>query len=103
MHRLARSFGNAETEQVIRELRPGQIFRRKIGNTARIGSAVLSDGADGVGEKPIAHRERERIVNVVLCRDALGAAERAIHVVEKSLLNFLGGNAGSNGRRVHRV
>jgi hypothetical protein len=43
---------------------------------------------------PVAHGQRERDVEVVFRRDTFEPAEAVAKILEKSLLDFVGGEAG---------
>ena len=67
-------------------MRAGQKLRREIRDATRIGAAIFFDAPDGVGEKSVAHGEREREINIVFCRHDLEPAEPARRLSRKACL-----------------
>ena len=102
-HRFARGFGDAEVEQVVRKMRPEQKLRGEIRHAPRVRSAVVFHARDRAVEKPVAHGQRERDVEIVLRGDGFEPAHAADEVVAESLLDFVGGetdaDAGAEGLR----
>ena len=96
VHSFARGFGDAEVEQIVREMRPGQELRGEIRHASRVGSAVVFHARDRALEKPVAHGERERDIEVVFRRDGFEPAHAADEVVAEGLLDFVGGETGAD-------
>ena len=94
-HRFARGFGDAEVEQIVREMRPEQELRGEIRHAPRIGAAVVFHARDAALEKPVAHGQRERDVEIVLRRGGFEPAHAADEVVAEGLLDFVGGESGA--------
>ena len=94
--RFTRRFGNAEIEQIVRKVWTGQIFRGEIRDAARVLSAVAGDAFDTALKDPVAHSQRERDVKIVFRRDTFEPAEAVAKILEKGLLDFVGGESGSD-------
>jgi hypothetical protein len=95
MQGLAARIGDAEIEQVVREMRSGQKLRGEIRDAARIASPVVFHAFDGALEEPLACGQRKRDIEIMFRRGSLEPAHLAAQVVEKGLLNFVGGEAGA--------
>src|SRR4029453_14742699 len=84
---LARRLGDAEVEQVVREMRSGQIFRGEIRDTARVGSPVVLPARDSALEESVAHGQREREVEIVLRRGGFHSPKSATEIFAERLFD----------------
>ena len=85
-HRFAGGFRDAEVEQVVREMRPEQELRGEIRHAARVRSAVAFHALDRAVEKPVADRQRECEIEIVLRGEAFDSAHPAAQVVAEGFL-----------------
>src|SRR5262249_9576215 len=99
-----RFLGDPKVEQIIRKMRPRQIFRGEIGNAPRIGTTVTFHAFNGALENAIANGQGEREVEIMFGGNALESAQSVTKIVTKRLFDFVDCNTGSNiGFRFHHV
>src|SRR5262249_62319323 len=89
-------FEKTKVQQVICQMRPGEIFSGKIGDAPRIDAAVCLDASDGSLENTITNCEREREIKIVFRGNAFGAPEGVMQIVEERLLDFVSGRTSAS-------
>src|ERR1051325_3660086 len=82
-------------------MRPGEIFRGEIGDTAGIGSAVLFQTLDCALKHAVTNRQSEGEIKIVFCSNLLTSAECLTEIISKRLLQILLRNTGTNNGFVH--
>ena len=78
---LARRLGDAEIEQVVCEMRAGQILCGEISNATGVRAAIVFHALDSVLEKAVADGQGERDVEIVFRRGGLKPTNPATKVV----------------------
>ena len=93
---LARWLGDAEIEQVVREMRAGQILRGEISDATGVRAAIVFHALDSALEEAVADGQGERDVEIVFRRDGLKPAHPAAEVVAECLLDFISAETSSD-------
>ena len=101
--RLTRRLDDAEVQQIVRQMGPGQILRREIRDDPRVTLVVRLEGADAASKHAVADGQCECGVRIVARRGLRQAGEAAEQVVEERLFQIRDGHAAARTGRQREV